>query len=149
MSFVDFKEVANPVAGTGTKYGSQDLLDIMQIFNGKTVSNRRPHIINQWRWDNGFDVKEITGPSTTPASGYQTFFIDSADHHIKRKDNTGAVIDIETSSTSGYRDFPRIATPANPATNTARLYSKQIDTNNDGLFMLIKKAGSFVEVQLA
>jgi hypothetical protein len=39
--------------------------------------------------------------------------------------------------------------PANPSTNDARFYTKQIDSNNDGYFMKIKKNGSFVEVQIA
>jgi hypothetical protein len=42
----------------------------------------------------------------------------------------------------------RIAAPANPATNKACLYVKQIDANNDGLFCKIKKAGAFVEVRI-
>ena len=42
----------------------------------------------------------------------------------------------------------RIAAPANPASNKACLYIKQIDANNDGLFCKIKKAGAFVEVRI-
>ena len=42
----------------------------------------------------------------------------------------------------------RITIPANPATNKACLYVKQIDANNDGLFCKIKKAGAFVEVRI-
>lgn len=42
----------------------------------------------------------------------------------------------------------RIAAPANPSTNKACLYIKQIDANNDGLFCKIKKAGAFVEVRI-
>lgn len=48
-----------------------------------------------------------------------------------------------------YLDFTRIAAPANPATDLGRLYHRQIDTNNDGLFMKMKKAGAIVEVQIA
>lgn len=226
MSFTDFKEVSSPVLGTGTKYGSQDLLDIMQILNGKTVSSKRPHIVNQWRWDASYDMKEITAP-TSPASGYQSVFIDSADHHLKLKNSTGTITDLQSGGGSGnvstttsntygdfdqtfrstrlrltnpantfnysfvgdaivanrsvtmplltandtlvtvafaqtltnktltapvqssFEDFNRITIPANPLANSARIYCKQIDTNNDGLFMIIKKAGGFVEVQVA
>lgn len=73
MSFIDFREVSSPVAGTVTKYGSQDLLDIMQIFNGKTVANKRPRIANPWRFETSFDMKEITGPAN-PSTGYQTLY---------------------------------------------------------------------------
>lgn len=40
-------------------------------------------------------------------------------------------------------------TPANPPTGSSRVYTKTVDTNNDGVFALVKKNGSFVEVQLA
>lgn len=226
MSFTDFREVSSPAAGTTTKYGSQDLLDIMQIFNGKTVSSKIPHIVNQWRWDASYDMKEITAPAS-PSTGYQSVFIDSVDHHLKLKNSTGTITDLQggggtgnvsttTSNVYGdfdqtfrstrlrltnpantfnysfvgdaivasrsitlplltgndtlvtaaftqtltnktltapiistFEDFTRISIPANPSANSARVYSKQIDTNNDGLFVIVKKAGAFTEVQLA
>ena len=39
--------------------------------------------------------------------------------------------------------------PADPATDHARMYVKQIDADNDGVFAIMKKNGSFVEVQIA
>jgi len=39
--------------------------------------------------------------------------------------------------------------PVNPAANDGRFYTKQIDTNNDGFFVKIKKNGSFQEIQIA
>ena len=93
MSFTDFKEVSSPVSGTTTKYGSQDLLDIMQIFNGKTVASRRPRIANPWIFETSFDVKEISSPST-PSSGYQSFYIDSTTHRLALKNASGQVADI-------------------------------------------------------
>jgi len=93
MSFTDFKEISSPTAGSTVKYGSQDILDIMQILNGKVVSTRRPHIINPWRWDSSFDIKEIAEPAA-PAAGYQTFYIDSVDHHLKVKNSSSFKIDL-------------------------------------------------------
>jgi hypothetical protein len=49
---------------------------------------------------------------------------------------------------TNYQDFDRITAPSSPATDHGRVYVKQIDSNNDGIFIKIKKAGSFVEVQL-
>ena len=43
---------------------------------------------------------------------------------------------------------PTISTPANPNTNYSKLYIKTVDSNNDGIFALIKRNGSFVEVQI-
>lgn len=48
-----------------------------------------------------------------------------------------------------YHDISRISIPSNPSANQGRVYVKQIDANNDGIFIQIKKSGSFVEVQLA
>ena len=94
MSFTDFREVTNPAAGTTTKYGSQDLLDIMQIFNGKTTSNRRPRIINPWRWDASFDMKEIVAPAAPSTSGYQSLYVDSTTHRLALRSSTGLIQDI-------------------------------------------------------
>jgi hypothetical protein len=56
----------------------------------------------------------------------------------------------DTLSISSYIDYTRIAAPADPSSaNRGRVYVKQIDTNNDGLFIKIKKAGAYVEVQIA
>jgi hypothetical protein len=48
-----------------------------------------------------------------------------------------------------YQDLDKISIPSNPSANHGRVYVKQIDANNDGIFIQIKKAGSFVEVQIA
>ena len=95
MSYTDFKEITNPTAGTTVKYGSQDLLDIMQILNGKVVGNRRPHIINPWRWDASQELKETTPPAN-PAAGYQAHWIDSTTHRPSWKDSLGSTLDVGT-----------------------------------------------------
>lgn len=50
---------------------------------------------------------------------------------------------------TNYQDWDRIADPGNPAADHGRFYVKQIDANNDGVFVRIKQAGSFQEVQVA
>jgi hypothetical protein len=50
---------------------------------------------------------------------------------------------------TNYQDFDKISVPSSPATDHGRVYVKQIDANNDGIFIKIKKGGSFVEVQIA
>lgn len=47
-----------------------------------------------------------------------------------------------------YFDVTRITAPSNPSANDGRVYVKQIDGNNDGVFVKIKRAGSFTEVQI-
>ena len=49
-----------------------------------------------------------------------------------------------------YYDMTVQTKPANPSANNARFYVKEIDTNNDGLFCIIRKNGSDTqEVQIA
>ena len=55
---------------------------------------------------------------------------------------------LDNSFGAHYIDITRMSAPANPAANDGRIYAKQIDANNDGLFCKIKKAGGFVEVQI-
>ena len=50
---------------------------------------------------------------------------------------------------ASYLDIERITIPSSPSANQGRVYVKQIDTNNDGIFIKIKKGGAFVEVQIA
>ena len=48
-----------------------------------------------------------------------------------------------------YYDMTVQTKPANPSANAGRFYVKEIDSNNDGLFCLIRKnATDFVEVQI-
>ncbi len=49
-----------------------------------------------------------------------------------------------------YYDMTVQTKPANPSANNARFYVKEIDSNNDGLFCIIRKNGSDTqEVQIA
>ena len=48
-----------------------------------------------------------------------------------------------------YSTFDRVATPSNPSSNHGKVYVKQVDTNNDGIFILVKKNNTFTEVQIA
>ena len=48
-----------------------------------------------------------------------------------------------------YFDVTRMSAPSDPSANNGRFYVKQIDANNDGFFVKLKKATAFVEVQIA
>ena len=49
-----------------------------------------------------------------------------------------------------YYDMEVQTKPSNPSADHARFYVKQIDTNNDGLFCIMRKNGSDTqEVQIA
>lgn len=50
---------------------------------------------------------------------------------------------------NSYNDVSTVAAPANPGASTVRVYAKQINANNDGLFIKEKINGAIVEVQIA
>ena len=60
-------------------------------------------------------------------------------------------VDVDDVSTNVDWDFlkqivlSRITIPADPAANKGSFYVKQIDANNDGLFVKLKKNGVYVE----
>ena len=96
MSFTDFKEVniANP--GTSTKYGSNDLLEIMKLLNGKVVASRQVRILNPFQF---LDHVEIKAPASLPASPtlatIRHIVVDPADNHLKIQKTGGTMIDID------------------------------------------------------
>jgi len=97
MSFTDFKEVTIANPGTSTKYGSDDLLSIMQIFNGKVVSNRQVRILNPWQF---VDHLELKAPATLPAAPSSAsvinIVVDPADNHLKIQKTGGGLIDLNS-----------------------------------------------------
>src|SRR5215831_1050820 len=72
----------------------------MQIFNGKTVATRRPHIANPWQWDGYYDMAEITEPASPAAANIQRLYVDSVDHHLKSKSNSGLKVDLALTANS-------------------------------------------------
>ena len=96
MSYTDFKEVSNVDAGDTTHYGSDQLKEVLQIFNNKIVSNRRPNIKNPWRFS---DKIELAAPASLPSnpttSSYVHLVVDPADFHLKVQTSTGTLTDLQ------------------------------------------------------
>lgn len=78
------------------------------------------------------DIKASAQIATTKLADSANFLLKTLDNHL------GA----------HFIDLTRISIPADPATNDGRIYVKQIDSNNEGVFCKIKKAGAFVEDQI-
>ena len=111
------------------------------------------------------DIGEIAAPAA-PAANTGRLFFDSADEHLKIKKSDTTLVDLESGGGGGgtwdpvatetiqnktignHLDFTRVAAPANPGADVGRLYHKQIDANNDGMFVKLKKAGAIVEVRV-
>ena len=48
-----------------------------------------------------------------------------------------------------YYDMQIQSKPSDPSADNARFYVKEIDSDNDGLFCIIRKNGAFEETQIA
>lgn len=96
MSFVDFKEVNINNPGTSTRYGSNDILDIMQILNGKVVSNRQVRVKNVWQFIDHIEIKAPTSlPGSPTDATIRYLVVDPADNHLKIMKSGGTKIDLE------------------------------------------------------
>lgn len=122
MSFTPFKEVSVANPGSGTRYGSDDLLDVMKILNAKVVANRRPEIINPWRWSSWQEIKQVTEASvTTPSTAdVAHLFLSATDNKLKVKKTGGIVINLEDVGSGTW---------SNTSTETFSNKTVNIDTN--------------------
>jgi hypothetical protein len=159
MSFSDFKEVTSNNVGSSTRYGGNDLKEVMQILNNKVVSSRRVSIKNPLIFTDSFDMKPPVG---TPASPTDTnasrIYADPSDAKIKVKKQSGTVIDIENLNIANsalntitdktklhssivygdqnnsrgafWEDWVGISAPSNPAAGSRRIF---VDSTNGEL----------------
>ena len=155
MSFTDFKEVTSNNSGSTTRYGGNDLKDIMQIFNNKTVATRRISIKNPWRFTEFFDFTPAASgtPAAPTDANNSRLYADPSDFKLKIKKTGGAVVDVENldiansalqtitdkaklhsqifykdqnnSIGSFYMDVAQISTPANPSAGSRRVFVDQ------------------------
>ena len=96
MSYTDFKEVPNVDVGDSTHYGSDQLKEIIQIFNAKVVANRRPNIKNPWRFSDRIEMAAAPStPAAPTASNYINLFVDPGDFHLKTQDSSGTITDLQ------------------------------------------------------
>lgn len=151
MSYTDFKEVTSNNAGSTTRYGGNDVKEIMQIFNNKVVSNRRPKIKNEWIFADHFDIGP---PATEPANPTDTnatrIYVDPTDFKLRAKKTDGTIRTVENveipdsalnqitnkaklpssilyndqNNTLGdaYLDIGDIVTPSNPSAGIRRMF---------------------------
>ena len=117
-----------PVANGGTNITSYTAGDILYATGSTTLAKLAKGTASQQiRMNSGATAPEWftpTGGSDTPWT----------EHH-----------DFDTY----YFDMQVQTAPADPAASNGRVYLKTIDSNNDGLFIKVKKNGAFQEVQIA
>ena len=94
MVYVPFKYVINAGQGTTSKYGSAQLLEIMQILNGVVTADKRPEILNEWLWKDHFDM---IPPGSAPAAPTDTnslrIYVDPSNNHLTIKRPGGTTKD--------------------------------------------------------
>jgi hypothetical protein len=122
MSFTPFKEVTISNPGSSTRYGSDDVLDVMKILNGSVVANRRPIINNRWRWASYQEILQMAEASVpTPSEANVVHLFQSAtDNKLKVKKTGGTIINLEDIGTGTW---------SNTSTETFSNKTVNIDTN--------------------
>jgi hypothetical protein len=95
LSFSDFKEVNINNPGTSSFYGSDDLLEVMKILNGKIISNRQVKIKNPWQFQDNYDIVAASVIPANPGANTKRFYVDPADLHFKMKSSGGTVLDFD------------------------------------------------------
>ena len=95
MSFTDFKEVSINNPGTATVYGSDDVLELMKIYNNKVVSNRKVKISNPWCFSDNFDVQAAAVTPANPPANTKRFYVNPADNHFIMKSTAGTTVDFD------------------------------------------------------
>jgi len=122
MSFTPFKEVTIANPGSSTRYGSDDVLDVMKIFNGAIVASRRPIINNRWRWASYQEIQQMAEASVpTPSESNVVHLFQSAtDNKLKVKKTGGTIINLEDIGSGTW---------SNTSTETFSNKTVHIDTN--------------------
>lgn len=148
MSFIPFKEVTVANPGSATRYGSDDLLDVMKILNAKVVANRRPEIINPWRWSSWQEIKQVTESSvTTPTdANVVNLFLSASDNKLKVKKTGGTIINLEDIG-SGTWSNTSTETFSNKTVNFDTNTLKHSTTNAQGDVMFYDtSAGKYIRL---
>jgi len=149
-----------------------DLLDgvqgalYSQIVGTETLTNKTltaPKIVNNGFIADANGAEQIIFVTTTSAvnevkmtngaTGVPATIASSGESNIGLRlagSGTGGVILHGGATKGSYLEFgvKQTTVPDNPSTELARLYLKEIDTNNNALAVKIQKAGAIVEVEL-
>ena len=97
----------------------------------------------------GSAVNEIT--LANAATGNAPSITASGESNVSLKlssKGTSGVVITNATANGAFLEFDTKAAPADPSTEYARLYLKEVDANNNALACKLQKAGSVVEVEL-
>ena len=153
-------EHVNIASGKSFKVNNTALKDVTETLTGKSiVASQLTGTIADSR------MPDLTGEVTTVAGAVATTIIDNvideANLKVNNSPTDGYVLKALASASGGLtwgtggggahteQDFTvQSAHAADPSSSVATLYVKTIDTNNEGLFIKMKKNGSIIYVQV-
>ena len=133
---------------TGTQTLTNKTLTAPKIANAGFIAdaNGAEHIIFA---TTSSAVNELT--ITNGATGNPAQIAASGETNIGLKlagKGTEGVILTNATANGAFLEFDTKAAPANPSAEQARLYLKEVDSNNNALAVKIQKAGAIVEVEI-
>lgn len=126
MSFSDFKEVSISDPGTSAFYGADDLLEVMKIFNAKTVSNRQVKIKNPWVWQAHYDILASQTTPGNPGANTKRVYVEPSNNHLIVKSSSGAILDIDV---LGQGTVGEVNTASNVGTGGQGLFKQKASAN--------------------
>lgn len=141
-----------------TATGDWDFSENIDVASGKVYKVNGVEVVNATGLGSAVVNSSLTTVGTVATGTWQATAVAKAyvagspsGDYVGTSDSQDLTNKTITNGTLGasYLDITRMVAPTNPSANDGRVYCKQIDANNDGLFIKIKKAGTFVEVQVA
>lgn len=147
MTFI--KQVINTDLGDSDHVGGDDWDILDNYFDDQDQDASRTAKINtKTRFRTG--KLQLRNPANTFTTTFTTPAV-TADTTAEFVYSAAGLVDHGTNTTKivNYADIGTISVPGSAASTFVRVYAKQIDANNDGLFIKVKKAGSVTEIQIA
>ena len=155
---ITLKGATDKTINWATATGDWDFSENIDVASGKVYKVNGVEVVNATGLGSAVLASSLTSLGTVTSGTWSATAVAKAyvagspsGDYVGTSDSQDLTNKTITNGTLGasYLDITRMSAPANPSANDGRLYVKQIDANNDGIFIKIKKAGSFQEVQVA
>ena len=155
---ITLKGATDKTINWATATGDWDFSENIDVASGKVYKVNGVEVVNATGLGSAVLASSLTSLGTVTSGTWSATAVAKAyvagspsGDYVGTSDSQDLTNKTITNGTLGasYMDITRMVAPSNPSANDGRVYCKQIDANNDGIFIKIKKAGSFQEVQVA